>query len=195
MAVAAPAFSAAAAQLRAGKWRCQTCDTAHGWPFDLAALAPDPWPHRDGYEDNAGVVDALDAAQAGEAIDFLSEDFCVLGGRHFLIRSVLLVPISGLRQPFGFGCWASLSRDNFRTYLDGFDSGRHRRAIEWTGWLCNSVAGFTGTQPIAVGVHPRHDRQRPVLHVLDPSEPLGRAQRDGLAIERLVELLGVYGHA
>lgn len=188
-------LSSAAARLRAGTWRCRSCNNAHGWPFDLAAMAPDPWPHRDGYENNAGVVDALEAAEGGDVIDFLSEDFCILGGRHFLIRCVLLVPISGLRQPFGFGCWATLSRDNFRSYLGGFDSGRHPRAAQWTGWLCNSVAGLTGTQPIAVGVHPRHDRQRPVLQVLDPAEPLWLAQRDGLPIEGLLALLDVYGHA
>jgi hypothetical protein len=193
--VAAAERSAAAARLRAGTWRCRSCGEAHGWPFDLAAMAPDHWPHRDGYEDNAGVILALDAAGQGEAVDFLSEDFCLLGGRHFLIRCVLLVPVAGLAQPFGFGCWATLSQENFRRYLDGFDSGRHAHRGPWTGWLCNMLGGLTGDQPIGVEVRPRGKRQRPLLEVLDPGEPLARAQRDGLEIERLVELLDSYGHA
>jgi len=188
-------YADAAARLRAGTWRCHSCGLAHGWPFDLAAMAPDHWPYRDGYEDNSGVVLALDAAGHGEAVDFLSEDFCVLGGRHYLIRCVLLVPVTGLAQPFGFGCWATLSEANFRRYLDGFDSGRHRQKELWTGWLCNGLAGLTGSEPIGVKVRPRGERQRPLLEVLDPDQPLGAAQRDGLAIERLVELLDDYGHA
>lgn len=158
-------------------------------------MAPDHWPYRDGYEDNAGVVLALDAAGQGEAVDFLSEDFCVLGGQHFLIRCVLLLPVTGLAQPFGFGCWATLSEPNFRRYLDGFDSGRRFGKDRWTGWLCNGLGGLTDAEPIGVGVRPRRNRQRPLIEVLDPAEPLARAQRAGLPIEQLVELLDRYGHA
>lgn len=158
-------------------------------------MAPDHWPYRDGYEDNAGVVLALDAAAQGDAVDFLSEDFCLLGGQHFLIRCVLLVPVAGLAQPFGFGCWSTLSEANFRRYLDGFDDGRHSCPMPWTGWLCNGLGELTGCDPIAVRVRPHPDRQRPMLEVIDPDQPLARAQADGLAIEQLVELLDRYGHA
>ncbi len=187
--------SAAAALLRAGVWQCRTCGAAHGWPFDLAAMAPDHWPHRDGYEENSALLLALDAATQGEQVDFLSEDFCIIGGQHFMIRGVLLMRVTGLSQPFGFGCWATLSEANFRRYVDGFDSGRHRGAGPWTGWLCNNLAGLNGTHPIGVGVRLRQGRQRPLLEVLDTDEQLARAQRGGLEIERLVELLDHYGHA
>lgn len=157
-------------------------------------MAPDEWPHRDGYEDNCGIMLALDAADRGEAVDFLSEDFCLHGG-HFLIRCVLLLPIAGLALPFGFGCWATLSETNFRRYVDGFDSGQRDASATWTGWLGNAIQDLTSQNPIAVIVNPRPGRQRPVLEVIAGEEPLALAQRGGLPIERFVHLLDHYGHA
>jgi hypothetical protein len=192
---AVPARAHAVARLLAGTWRCETCGLDHGWPFDLVSVAPDGWPYRDGYEDNAAVVVALDAAEQGERIDFLSEDFCLLDGRNYLVRCVLLLPVDGLAEPLGFGCWTSLSEANFRRYLDGFDSGRHRDRGPWTGWLCTRLEGLVGEQPIAVRLHVGDARQRPLIEVIDPDEPLAAAQRDGIAPDRLVELLDFYGHA
>ncbi len=49
--------------------------------------------------------------------DFLSEDFCVLDGEHFINRCVLPIPVIGLNEHFGFGCRSTLSRANFDNYI------------------------------------------------------------------------------
>lgn len=169
-----------------GRWKCGKCDVEHGWPFDLAVDGPDPWPHARVHEPNAAL------RMEG---DFLSEDFCVLEGKYFLVRSVLTIPVIGVSGDFGFGCWGTLSRENFEKYLAGFDTGDHADMGPWTGWLCNRLQGFTpGPDPIAVWVQPRRDRQRPLLWVRDDDHPLAIAQENGISAERMLELFSAYGH-
>jgi len=118
----------AAEQLRNARWRCASCDEEHSWPFDLAAHAPDPWHGPQDYETNGAL--RLDG-------DFLSEDFCVLDGKYFMVRAVLTIPVQGVEGVFGFGCWSTLSRENFDKYVEGFDNGDYPDWGPWSGWLCN----------------------------------------------------------
>ncbi|QYU68265.1 hypothetical protein J4558_26140 [Leptolyngbya sp. 15MV] len=48
---------------------------------------------------------------------------------------------------------------------------------------------------IGVSIRLRRGRQRPLFEGLDATEPLALAQRSGLAVEQLVDLLDHYGHA
>jgi len=172
-------------QLKSGRWRCGVCAVEHGWPFDLAAYAPDPWPHARDYEPNSTI--RLDS-------DFLSEDFCVLDGKYFMVRAVLTIPVVGLEDPFGFGCWSTLSRDNFEAYVAGFDTGNHGDRGIMTGWMCNQFADYVDTKPLAVLVQPRPNRLRPLLWVSDDDHPLAIAQDSGISAEHMLEIFGRYGH-
>lgn len=172
--------------MRSGRWACGACAEDHGWPFDLAARAPDPWPHGEDYEPNGAL--RTDG-------DFLSEDFCVLDGKHFMIRCVLTIPVQGVEEVFGFGCWSTLSSENFAKYLGGFDSGEYPEEALWTGWLVNRLENFTaGTDPVAMWVQPRGNRQRPLLWVQDDEHPLAVAQEQGITAERVLEIFRHYGH-
>lgn len=177
----------AAARLESGSWRCASCEEDHGWPFDLAAFAPDAWPHAERYEANSAL--RFDG-------NFLSEDFCVLGGEHFMVRAILPMPVIGLKDQFSYGCWTTLSRENFDKYVDGFDAGEYANMGPWPGWLMNRLAGFNdGPEPLAVHVQPQANRMRPELWVADEDHPLGAAQRDGITPERMLEVFAHYGHA
>jgi hypothetical protein len=154
--------------------------------MDLAAFAPDPWRGREEREPNSEV--RFDG-------DFLSEDFCVMDGRYFFVRAVLEIPVQGLAEKFGFGCWSTLSRENFEKYLNAFDTGTHEDWGPWTGWLSNRLADYIGTRPEAVWVYPQPDRQRPTLCIMDSEHPLAIAQEEGLSPERMLEILAHYGHA
>lgn len=177
----------ATARLASGKWRCADCGEEHGWPFDLAASAPNAWPHEVEYAPNS---------MLRTHADFLSEDFCVLDGEHFMIRAVLPVPVIGLNHRFAFGCWSTLSRENFDKYVDGFDSGEYVDMGPWSGWLMNRLRGFgEDPDPIAVHVQPLAGRQRPELWVMDESHPLSDAQQHGITAERMLEIFAEYGHA
>ena len=71
-------------RLLQGEWRCSSCEDLHRGLMDLAAHAPDAWPHERSYEPNGAL--RYDG-------DFLSEDLCVIGGKNFLVRSVLEIPV------------------------------------------------------------------------------------------------------
>jgi hypothetical protein len=170
---AAPDLSSSE-QLRQGRWRCDNCDQEHGWPFDLAANAPDPWPHACDYEPNGAL-----RMEGG----FLSEDFCVLNGEHFFVRAVMTIPVEGTKDDFGFGCWSTLSRQNFEKYLESFDSVRPSQEELWSGWLCNRLAVQGGADPVGVWVQLRPGRKRPLLWVMDDDHPLAKMQENGLSAE------------
>ena len=127
--------------------------------------------------------------------DFLSEDFCVLDGKYFMIRCVLPIPVIGVQGEFGFGCWSTLSRENFDKFVDGFDSGEYADMGPWSGWLMNRLENFTpDPEPLAMWVQPRSDRQRPLLWVQDDDHALAIAQEQGIAPERMLEVFRFYGH-
>jgi hypothetical protein len=173
-------------QRLAGQWHCASCDDLHVGLMALAAFAPDPWPHGEKREINDAL--RLDG-------DFLSEDFCVLGGKNFLVRAVLEIPVQGLAEKFSFGCWSTLSRENFDKYLEGFNDSNYPDWGPWTGWLCNQLETYIGTKPQSVYVFPQPNRQRPTLRIMNSVHPLAIDQEKGISVERLVEILRFYGHA
>lgn len=171
--------------LTGAQWRCAQCEADHEGMFALAAFAPDQWRGAEDYQHN-GAID-LDG-------DFLSEDFCVLNGEYFMVRAVLEIPVQGMSERFSFGTWSTLSRANFDKYLAGFDDGAYPDMGPWPGWLCNSLADYTATDPLALWVCPQPDRQRPSLFVQDDDHPLAIAQDNAISPERVLELYNHYGH-
>ena len=167
-------------------WQCACCGGQIHGVTELAARHPDPWPHGEDYEPNAAL--RLDG-------DFLSEDFCVIEGKYFMVRSILEIPVQGLERPWGYGCWTTLSRNNFGNYVDGFDNGEFTDDGPWFGWLCNHLKGlFDDAEPLKLDVHPQRGRQRPLLVVQDYRHPLGIAQREGITPSTLFDLLMANGH-
>ena len=166
-------------------WDCASCGIAHSGMFDLAAFAPDFWEGPEEYEPNSAI--RFDG-------DFLSEDFCVVGGEHFFVRCVFDIPVHGLAEKFGFGVWSTLSRANFDIYLDGFDEGVYANLGPWTGWFSNGLAPFGDALNQPCWVHPQLARQRPVITLATEEHDLARAQADGITAERVLELYAAYGH-
>jgi hypothetical protein len=171
--------------LSANEWMCTGCDLPHCGMFDLVAHAPDAWRGHMAYQANAELT--LDH-------DFLSEDLCVIGGQHFFVRCVLEIPVHGMAEKFGFGCWSSLSRSNFELYVDGFDNGEYQNMGPWTSWLSNQLFDYIGAEPEGCWLHLQLDRQRPVLMIADENHPLGVDQRYGVPPDKILEIYRHYGH-
>lgn len=172
-------------RLKGHEWRCANCDDAHSGMFDLAAFAPDHWPHPNQYEPNSAL--RLDG-------DFLSEDFCVVSAEHFFVRCVLEIPVHGLANKFAYGCWGSLKRENFELYIDHFDAGTLPGEAPFWSWLCNRAQPFDLNEPLGCWMHPQLDRQRPVLMVDEADHPLANAQNKGISPEALFEIYAANGH-
>lgn len=177
--------STAKAILSSSHWQCESCDAPHSGMFDLAAAAPDHWVKDCIYEPNSAL--RLDD-------DFLSEDFCVLGGRDFFVRCVLEIPVVGINQRFGFSCWSTLSRQNFQNYVGHFDDGHYPDAGPWSSWLSNYFYLYVADEPTACWMKPRNDRLRPTLHVHDPHHPLAIAQKKGIKPDEVLAIYDFYGH-
>lgn len=154
--------------------------------FDLGCRAPDYWPHARDFEPNGAL--RLNG-------DFLSEDFCVLGGEDFFVRCVFQVPVHRLGSSLGFGVWSSLSRDNFELYVGTFDDPDQDKIGPMFGYFSNSLRGFEETVPEQCDVVPRKDRQRPLLYLQNGWHELATAQRDGITPEHVLEIYAEYGHS
>jgi hypothetical protein len=74
-------------QLIGQSWKCASCTEEQRGIFDLGCVKPDAFPGAEDYDPNSVVA----ASSHG-----LSEDFCVLDGQHYFVRSVLPLPLIGL---------------------------------------------------------------------------------------------------
>ncbi|HSR71118.1 MAG TPA: DUF2199 domain-containing protein, partial [Kiloniellales bacterium] len=84
------------------RFTCGTCGKVHQGLPDYGFETPDHY---------LQVPEAERAARCR-----LSSDLCVIDERDHFVRAVLLVPIRGTAERFGWGVWSSLSADNFRRY-------------------------------------------------------------------------------
>ena len=166
-------------------WVCRQCEETHSGIFDLASFCPCYWNDEEIYEPNS-----LLRAEG----DFLSEDFCVLSGEHFFIRSVLELPLIGREGRFAYGVWVSSSKSNFEFYIERFDSGDFDETDGWFGWLSNNLKGYPDCTKLGCGVIPQRNRQRPKLILHETEHPLVREQNEGISIDRLLEIYSLNGH-
>ena len=173
------------AKMASGQWKCRGCSEIHDGLPDLAPDYPDVW------EGNMTLAPNKDLTLDG---DFLSDDFCVMGGEHFLVRGVLLLDVKGVEKGFSFGVWTSLSKKSFLTYLETFDEGLSEPGEPWPGWLCTHLGYFGETIGLRTAVVAQAARQRPRVYVVDHKEALGLAQENGLAASDLVDIFEYYGN-
>jgi len=154
--------------------------------FDLACHRPDQWQDDDEYSPNSLALTST---------HLLSEDFCVLHGEHFFVRCVLELPIIGRPgERFAYGVWSSLSKANFKTYIDAFDVGMDGDGAPWFGWLSNPLIGYPDTLNQRCAVFRRAGRVRPLVRLHDEEHPLAHEARKGITLDRLLEICRAYGH-
>ncbi|MBI3514276.1 MAG: DUF2199 domain-containing protein [Proteobacteria bacterium] len=165
---------------------CRTCGATHEGFFDVFCVRPEQWTGGEEYSPNGSVL------TSGH---FLSEDFCILDGEHFFVRSVLLIPILGAPdESFGFGVWSTLSKKNFSIYVDAFESGECDGLGPWFGWFSNRLEGYPDTLNLKCQVHPRSGRMRPIIELEPIDHPLVDEQRHGVSFDRLLDIYAAHGH-
>ena len=159
---------------------CQTCGETHTGLMDLGADGPD----------------AYDSSSAEEQeTEFLkSDDLCIWNDEHFFVRCVLPIPVRGLDDFFGFGAWSTLSKDNFALYRAHWEHPASDGLGPWFGWLSNGLKPYPDALNLPCRVHPQDHGQRPFLELDDRDHPLSRDQREGITVERLMEIYAANGH-
>lgn len=165
--------------------RCSSCEEVHAGVFDLACFRPEHWCGAETYQQNSAL--SLDG-------DFLSEDFCVIGGADFFVRGIVELPIIGSGGAvFAYGVWSTLSREKFTIYVDRFDAGAAGDE-DWFGWFSNRLKAYPDTLNLKCRVRPRTGRRRPRF-VLEPTDhPLALEQASGISFDRLLEIYAANGH-
>ena len=165
---------------------CPSCGGTHLGIFDIAYSGPFVWDGPEEYSPNSAVTTST---------HFLSDDFCVTRDEHFFVRCVLELPIRGAGgERFGFGVWSSLARHSFKLYVESFDDQARGELGPWFGWFSNRLNGYENTLHLKCMVHPRAERQRPLIEIEPTDHLLSREQREGITLDRLLELYAAHGH-
>jgi hypothetical protein len=166
--------------------RCASCGQTHKGLFDLATDGPEHWPGERPGEPNSALLGRDHV---------LTEDFCIIEGRDHFVRCVLQLPlVGGTEEVFGYGVWCTLSPKHFATYRDTFDAGDQKDLGPWFGWFSNRLKGYPETLNLKCQVRPRSGRQRPLIELEADGHPLAVEQRDGITIDRLLEIYALNGH-
>jgi hypothetical protein len=167
-------------------WICPCCGLKHGGLFDLACDRPQFW---------QGSKEKSPNSEVRTSDNVLTGDFCVVDGEHFFVRCVLQLPVVGVSGTcFGFGVWATLSKQNFNLYVDTFDSANQGGLGPWFGWFSNRLKGYPDTLSLKCRVTPRKGRERPTIELEPTSHPLAVEQRQGITFDRLLEIYALNGH-
>jgi len=120
----------------------------------------------------------------------LTSDLCDIDRKDFFIRGCLAVPIKGSSEEFVWGVWVSLSATNFARYMELFDAKPPDGEGPWFGWLSNRLPGYPQTLSLKTSVALQPRRQRPRITLEPTDHPLAVHQREGIALDDLLSIVG-----
>jgi len=169
-----------------------SCGERHVGLFPIHMHTPVGWPGSKDYANDDDV--RLDG-------DFLSHNLCVWEGKYFAIRMRLPIQMQGASPAaFLYTAWASLNRPDFEGYLDARRKGHLNKQAKAPARLVNRISGYPETVNLMGVAFQQEDGGQPLMLVLgqkdDKSEshPLVQEQRNGIGVDRMLELFAVYGH-
>ncbi len=123
---------------------------------------------------------------------FLNEDICFIDGKDFFVRGVIEIPVIDGDQTFGYGVWVSLSKENFKKYVEVFGTKKELKEKPYFGWLSNQLSWYPDTLGIKTHVHLQGNKLRPKIELdHDNAHPLCQEQHNGITMERVHEIIGV----
>ncbi len=166
-------------------FKCRTCDQWHDGPVGyLGADAPDFVWHM--------------SEEDREKHLTLTSDHCVLEQDErtdYLICATLEIPVIGRAQPLGFGVWTSLSEKNFERTNALWETPGRESEEPYFAWLCTRLPGYPDTMFLKTWVQTRPVGERPSVMAFEPTDhPLVAEQRDGITVDRLLEIVEAAFH-
>ncbi len=169
-----------------------SCGQHHVGLFPIHMLAPVGWTGgRDYAPDDALNLDA----------DFMSENFCVWQGQYFAMRMRLPLQIRGAAPAaFMYTVWASVTRADMEAWLAARKSGTLQNSTQFSARLVNRIAGYPETANLLGVAFQQEDAGPPLLLIagpqpgMNPGHALIGDQRDGIGMDRVLELFAAYGH-
>ena len=169
-----------------------SCGERHVGLFPIHLNHPLGWPGPTDYES--------DSALRLEG-NFLSANYCVWDGKYFAMRMRLPLQIVGAAPAaFMYTVWASLNRPDFEAYLDAVKNKRLNNMARAQARLVNRIGGFPDTFKLMGTAFQQEDDGPPMLLIHGPQpdntrdHPLIREQRQGIGVDRMLELFAAYDH-
>lgn len=157
------------------RYRCPSCREKHAGLPALAYRLPD-------------AIYALEPEERSSRAD-VSSEMCTLDGDRFFVRSVLQLPIRDITETFDFGPWIEVSGGDFARYAV------HAQASPGSAQtLLGAMANELPLYPRALGLacaigYGVGENDRPLVTIVDGDHPLSRAQRHGIDLPRVTELV------
>lgn len=122
----------------------------------------------------------------------LTSDTCVVDDEFFFIRGCLEIPVAHADEPFTWGVWVPLKRDNYLEYLDKLNSPDRALLGPYFGWLSADFLVYPEAENLKTRMHPREPNLRPLIELEPTDHPLAVEQRSGINEERLGEIYSAY---
>jgi hypothetical protein len=160
-------------------WKCSRCGEVHSGIPGYSFAAPWPW-----Y--------TTPESERGNSV--LTDDDCIMRGEDYFIRGCIEIPVVGDDDPFIWGIWVSLSRDNF--YRERSLRKDPNRIAEppYFGWLSSRIQVYPDTLLLKARVHSRSVGSAPFLELQPTEHPLAVEQRNGIDLDRVREIAELMKH-
>lgn len=116
----------------------------------------------------------------------------------YAIRAVLEIPIPGTDGVFTWGAWVTQSQESFHRYRDRFDEDQSE--LGSFGWLPVTMPPYLRGGPDADTEYLECDVRwgpkgaRPKIELWECDHPLFLDQRDGITVERAIEIATALRH-
>ena len=125
---------------------------------------------------------------------FLTEDLCVIADKWFFIRGCLEIPVINHEDPFIWGVWVSISKENFFEFQELIGKEKRSQFGPYFGWLSAHIRMYPKTENLKAMVHIRDNGQRPYIKIEKNGHPLAIEQEHGITIQRVAEIYSCIVH-
>jgi hypothetical protein len=124
----------------------------------------------------------------------LSEEQCIIDGKHYFIAANAEIPIKGSDETFSYTVWVSLSEKNFRRASALWQKKGREKEPPYFGWLSTRLPGYPDTVNLKTMVHTQPVGIRPTIELEPTDHPLAVEQRDGISRERIEQIAELVLH-
>jgi hypothetical protein len=170
-----------------------SCGESHVGLFPVNMLTPAMWDGPKEYAPDAEI--RLDRT-------FISESYCVWQGQNFAMRMRLPLQMRGASPAaFMYTVWAAVERADLEAYIAAKAQNTLSNQARFPARLVSRIAGHPDTVNLMGLAFQQEDGWPPLLllagkqlYTNRPDHPLLPEQREGIGLDRALELFAAYGH-
>lgn len=160
------------------KFRCKCCNEIHEGMPSFGSDTP-------------AIVHAMPEEERAARVELGSDD-CIIDDERFLVRGCIDIPVHGEAEPFTWGVWVDISRDDYLQWRDAFHLESRAHVGPFAGYLGSILPCYPDTFNHRVVLHLRDNGTRPLVEVCQSPHPLHVEQCRGISpdrVKRICEML------